>query len=117
MLGFSRPAAPELCNVCYKSFSLNFGGDGAGGTEEEVLEMEFLAAAAFSSISVDFSLVLVLLAGAVAVAEGFVVFEVVAPLLCCCVFCCCCCKSCGAKFFDCQFTSSIETNFLRRSKY
>lgn len=71
MPGVSRPAALELINVCYKSFSLNFGGDGAGGTEEVVLE--FLAVA-FSSISVDFSLFLVLV----------LLFDDVAPLGCCC---------------------------------
>lgn len=71
----SRPAALlELINVCYKSFSLNFGGDGAGGTEE-LLVLEFLAAVAFSlafsSISWHFSLVLVLV---------LLLFDDVAPL-------------------------------------
>lgn len=73
MPGVSRPAALELINVCYKSFSLNFGGDGAGGTEEVVLE--FLAVA-FSSIDWAFSLVLVL---ALLLDD-----DVVAPLGCCC---------------------------------
>lgn len=102
--GLRLPAVPtELLCVCYKSFSLIFGGDGAGGTDELVLE--FLAIA-FSSRSWDFSLVLVLLVVAAA------------PLFSCCgcVFCCCC-DGGGAAVFDCQFTSSIDTNFLRRSKY
>lgn len=40
--GASRTATFELIATdCYKSFSLNFGGDGAGGTADAVLE--FLA--------------------------------------------------------------------------
>lgn len=52
--GLRLPAPEPLC-VCYKSFSLIFGGEGAGGTDELVV-LEFLAsaaaaAAALSSIS------------------------------------------------------------------
>lgn len=95
----------KIC--CYKSFSLIFGGDGAGGTES-VLEFFVAAAAAcFSSRSCDFSLVLLLL----------LVVDAVAPPLSGCVFCCGWVIGGGARFFDCQFTSSTDTNFLRRSKY
>lgn len=106
--GLRLPAVLELVNVCYKSFSFVFGGEGAGGTEEEVLEF---CAAGFSSRSWDFSLVLVLVP---------LVFDVVAPLFG--VFSVVFsgfgggCRG-GADAFDCQFTSSIDTNFFRRSRY
>lgn len=55
--GLRLPAVPEPATVCYKSFSLIFGGDGAGGTAEAVLEF---FAAVLSSRSWLFSLVFVL---------------------------------------------------------
>jgi hypothetical protein len=108
--GLRRPVVPELFTVCYKSFSLIFGGDGAGGTDDAELVLEFFAVA-FSSSSCVFSVFSLVLV---------VVFDVVAPLLlsgCVSVFCCGCCCVCGAAAFDCQLTSSIDTNFFRRSKY
>lgn len=110
--GLRLPAVPELGKVCYKSFSLIFGGDGAGGTEEEVLEL--FCAVGFSSRSWDFSLVLM-------VPLVFDDDDVVAPLLgvFSVVFSCFSGGWTGGAtaFFDCQFTSSIDTNFFRRSRY
>jgi hypothetical protein len=101
--GFLLPAVFEPFDVCYNSFSLIFGGEGAGGTEEEVLEF---CAVALSSRSWEFSLVLVLVP---------VFFDVVAPLFG--VLSAALSVFGGAAFFDCQFTSSIDTNFFRRSRY
>jgi hypothetical protein len=103
--GFRLLAVLEPFDVCYKSFSLIFGGEGAGGTEEEVLEF----CAVFSSRSCEFSLVLVV----VLVPPLF--FDVVAPLFG--VFSPAFSVFGGATVFDCQFTSSIDTNFFRRSRY
>jgi hypothetical protein len=108
--GLRLPAVLELVNVCYKSFSLIFGGDGAGGTEEEVLEF---CADGFSSRSWDFSLVLVLVDVAVVVDVVAPFFGVFSAVFSCFSGGC----SVGADAFDCQFTSSIDTNFFRRSRY
>lgn len=49
--GLRLPTVLEPDNVCYKSFSLIFGGEGAGGNEDDEV-LEFCAAAVvFSSRS------------------------------------------------------------------
>jgi hypothetical protein len=104
--GFRLPAVFELFDVCYKSFSLIFGG-GSGAAfvteDEEVLEF---CSVGLSSRSWEFSLVLVLVP---------VFLDVVAPLFG--VLSSALSVFGGAAFFDCQFTSSIDTNFFRRSRY